>query len=222
MKNNMKNERPFFFPAAMPALMLICSLASCQWLAAENGDGAILFAEEVIVIRAEPGEQTRKLHEKPLVEYGEILEEGFRLSMKATLGIDNPDPIRGKHSFDLMISPRTIAENDQTGRVNDFHVLYFNLKGNGVWELFHAGKKVAGEGPGKNDAFYRDFSNEIRLEIEPLSPEHDQAKVRVFINDSPRGEATIGWRDLDPELSLAFQSLNATTRLESVVLRPLP
>jgi len=104
-------------------------------------------------ISAGPNGNTRFVIAPPLGSFERLHRDGFIVEIKARLGVDFEGTVLGGHALDVILAPAEIAGNQTADRANIRNLLYLNLKGNGQWDLFHAGEKVAGQMAGPDHPF---------------------------------------------------------------------
>jgi hypothetical protein len=170
-----------------------------------------------LTLSSEENGKNRHVIEPALGKDRNMLRMGVRVTVRAQLGIGNQDPVLGKHAFNIMLSPDKIARNLNTEYLNKWHILYVNLKGNGQLDLYHAGEKIAYVSPGNDNPFRANQMNDILIEIDPAAgKDKDHAEIRLNLNGTQVGKAQIDWRSADRDLTLALETLNATTRIQSL------
>lgn len=202
------------------SLALAAAVLPAQ-LQARSADPAALVEHSDIKLSATDGERKRLLVDTPLGTSAELLQHGFELSVNLKIGTDRTSKVLGLYGVDFIFSPRRFAENTATAAFNPNHLIYLDQKANGQWDIYHAGKKLAGESGSDNTSFFSDLSNEIKLIVDVIEPGRDEATIRYFINGTLRGEAEIDWVKVESSLSLAIENRNANSEIISLKLTAL-
>jgi hypothetical protein len=188
---------------------------------AQSTERAALVEHSNIKFSAAEGEKKRLLVDPPLGTSDKLLQHGFELSASLKIGTDRSGKVLGIYGLDFIFSPGGIAKNIETRAFNPNHLIYLDQKANGQWEIYHAGKKLAGESAAENTSFLRDLTNEIKLIANVIEPARKRATIQYFVNGTLRGKTEIDWGKAESSLGLAIENRNARSEISSLKLTAL-
>ena len=188
---------------------------------AQSTERTALVEHSNIKLSAAEGEKKRLLVDTPLGTSDKLLKHGFELSASLKIATDRTGNVLGAYSVHFIFSPRRIAKNIETKAFNPNHLIYLDQKANGQWDIYHAGKKLAGESAPENTSFFRDLSNEIKLIADVIEPARKRATIQYFVNGTLRGKTEIDWGKAESSLVLAIENSNASSEISSLKLTAL-
>lgn len=223
--NEMKKQKSIHISRKNSLLSLLpfalAAVVSPAQLHSQSAEQAALVERNEIKLSATEGEKTRLLIDTTLGTSDDLLLYGFELSVSMQIGTDRTGNILGLYGVDFIFSPKRFAENTATGAFNPNNLIYIDQKANGQWDIYHAGKRLAGESASENTRFFYDLSNEIKLIADVIEPGQERATIRYFVNGSLRGETEIDWVKAESSLSLAIENRHSSSEINSLKVTAL-